>query len=159
MISQKAARRTGNPYELPQAKYPVPDDLIEEFDADIKAVAFVSGMFYATRRDLIGLVYPSDLFGKRKKDKTFRQYMNPENEEVISHLPPAVLTTSRNDFLRKYTIKYAGALKKSGVRCRCIYYAEENKQLGHAFVTLHPDLPESADACNKIDKWFRGNTK
>ena len=82
-------------------------------------------------------------------------FMDPENAEVIKNLPPSILLTSRNDFLRGYTMKYAEALKKAGIQNRLVYYAEKKKELVHAFVTLWPELPEAKDAAAKIDEWFR----
>lgn len=121
----------------------------------IKAIAFVSGMFYTTRRDLLGLVYPEEIYRERREDREFMACMDPENEEVINNLPPSILTTSKNDFLKTHTIKYAEALKRTGIKNRLVYYAEKNKQLIHAFVTIYPELPESKDAADKIDAWFR----
>ena len=121
----------------------------------IKAIAFVSGMFYTTRKDLLGSVYPEEIYGERRNDSDFMALMDPENGEVINNLPPSILTTSRNDFLRGYTIKYAEALKKHGKANRLVYYAERNRKLVHAFVTIYPELPESKDAIGKIDDWFR----
>lgn len=122
---------------------------------EIRAIAFVSGMFYTTRKDLLGLVYPEEIYGERRKDKEFMDYMDPENKEVITNLPPSILTTSKNDFIRGYTIKYAEALGRNGIINRLVYYAEWNKKLVHAFVTIYPELPESKDAADKIDAWFR----
>ena len=127
----------------------------EASQTGIKAIAFVSGMFYTAGKDLFGRVYPPDIYGDRCRDEEFMALMDPENEEVIKNLPPSILTTSRNDFLRGYTIRYAEAMKKAGVPNRLVYYAEKNKDLVHAFVTLWPDLPESRNAMSKIDDWFR----
>lgn len=121
----------------------------------IKAIAFVSGMFYTTLNDIAGLVYPSEIYGERCKDREFMAYMDPEHEEVIMNLPPSILLTSRNDFLRGYTIRYAEAMKKAGIPNKLVYYAEKKKELIHAFVTMYPELPESKDAVKKIDEWFR----
>ena len=122
---------------------------------EIKGIAFVSGMFYTTRKDLLGLAYPSEIYGERRKDKDFMAYMDPENEEVITNLPPSILITSKNDFLLGHTIQYAEALQRAGTVSRLLYYAERNKKLVHAFVTIYPELPESSDAAGKIDGWFR----
>ena len=121
----------------------------------IRAIAFVSGMLYTTRRDMIGLVYSPEIYRERRKDKAFMELMDPENPEVTENLPPAILTTSRNDFLRKNTIRFAEALTNAGRKCKLIYYAEKDKRLAHAYVTMWPDLPESIDASDKIDEWFR----
>ena len=122
---------------------------------NIRAISFISGMFYVTRRDFIGLSYPREIFKERSLDTEFMKYMDPECSEVISALPPAILTTSRNDFLRKYTISYAEALAATGKEYKLVYYAEKNKDLIHAFPSIHPDLPESVDVHKKIDRWFR----
>ena len=66
-----------------------------------------------------------------------------------------ILLTSRNDFLRRATMRYAEAMKKAGIPNRLVYYAEKKKELIHAFVTLCPELQESKDAIGKIDDWFR----
>ena len=127
----------------------------EPSQTDIKAIAFVSGMFYTTRKDVFGLVYPAGIYGERRRDGEFMALMDPENEEVIKNLPPSIFTTSRDDFLRGYTMKYAEAMKKAGIPNRLVYYAEKNRELVHAFVTLWPWLPESRNAMAKIDDWFR----
>ena len=121
----------------------------------IRAIAFVSGMFYTTGKDLLGLAYPEEIYGDRRRDEEFMACMDPECEEVITKLPPSILTTSKNDFLRGYTIKYAEALKKAGIDNKLVYYAEKKKELVHAFVTIYPELPESKDAAGRIDDWFR----
>lgn len=51
-------------------------------DIRIRGMIFVSGMFYTLKRDVIGMVYPRDLYGDRRKDQTFLQYMNPENSTL-----------------------------------------------------------------------------
>ena len=121
----------------------------------IGAVAFVSGMFYTTKKDLIGLTYPPEIFRAKRKDDEFMALMDPENPEVICNLPPAILITCRRDFLRKYSFRFAEALVKAGRQYKLLYYAEKKKHLGHAFVTMWPDLQESRDAVSKIDEWFR----
>ena len=121
----------------------------------VRGIAFVSGMFYTARKDLFGLFYPKAIYRERCNDSEFMAYMDPENEEVITNLPPSILTTSRNDFLRRATMRYAEAMKKAGIPNRLVYYAEKKKELIHAFVTLCPELPESKDAIGKIDDWFR----
>ena len=52
-------------------------------DTVIRAIAFVSGMFYTTRKDPLGMFYPSAIYGERIKDDGFMAYMDPENAEVI----------------------------------------------------------------------------
>ena len=120
----------------------------------VKAACFVSGMFYTTRKDPLGLVYPSAIYGERRKDSGFMSLMDPENSEVVSNLPPSVLTSSRNDPLRSYTLRYHEALVKAGADSCLVYYGLSNKELGHAFVTMDPHLPQSLEAYDIISRWF-----
>ena len=149
-LSVYATAMTGSEKLREQIAYEAPD-------AKIKGIALVSGMFYTTRKDLLGLVYPKDMYGGRTKDREFMELMDPENPEVIGNLPPAILTTSKNDFLKKNTIDYAEALKAAGRDFRLLYFAEKDKRLVHAFVTIYPELPESIDAIGRIDDWFRSH--
>ena len=84
------------------------------------------------------------------------RYMNPENENVISHMPPMLLTTSDADFLKKYTLRYDQALKKNNKVCKIMQYGE-NKELIHAFPVYKPMLPESQEIIKEIcGNFFRG---
>ena len=126
----------------------------EAAELRIRALICFSGMFYTTRADLIGAVYRSDLYGARRKDKEFMRRMNPEYTEVMSTLPPVLLTSSRADFLRRYTLRYAKALKEAGHPCRLLYY-KEGKELIHAFPSLNPLLPESGEVMEKVLAWLK----
>ena len=119
----------------------------------IKGIACLSGMFYTAKKDIIGRVYAKDLYGARRKDPALMQYMNPEHEEVMRHLPPIVMTTSDADFLRGYTMEYADALTKAGHDALLLDYGK-GKHLIHAFPALNPYLPESVDAMSRILQWF-----
>ena len=119
----------------------------------VRALACFSGFFYTTRRDAAGLAYSRNLYGDRRKDPSFIRYMDPENPEVMEHLPPVFLVGSEADFLRNYTKRYAEALREAGHPCTLIYY-EDNKELTHAFPALKPGMPESKDVLDKLVKWM-----
>ena len=119
----------------------------------VKGLACLSGMFYTAKKDLIGRVYVKDLYGEHRKDSGLMQYMNPEHKEVTENLPPVIMTTSSADFLKRYTLDYAEALKKSGNTVKLLNYGE-GKHLIHAFPALSPFLPESVDAMSRILQWF-----
>lgn len=122
----------------------------------VRKLACFSGMFYTSRFDLIGAMYPMQIYGKRMIDPGFMRYMNPENENVISHMPPMLLTTSDADFLKKYTLRYGQALKKNNKVCKIMHYGE-NKELIHAFPVYKPMLPESQEIIKEIcGNFFRG---
>ena len=94
----------------------------------IRALVCLSGMFYTTKPDLIGLVYRSSLYGSRRKDKQFMRRMNPEHIDVISNLPPLLLISSSADYLKRYTLRYAKALRKAGHPCELLYYKKDKNR-------------------------------
>jgi len=117
------------------------------------ALACFSGLFYTTRKDVVGLAYARNLYGNRRKDPSFLRFMNPECPEVMEQLPPVFLVGSDADFLRNNTRRYAAALREAGHPCTLIYY-EDNKKLTHAFPALKPGIPESKDVLDKLVKWM-----
>lgn len=119
----------------------------------VRALVCFSGMFYTTKSDLIGAVYQQDLYGMRRKDRVFMNEMNPENKEIITNLPPVLLTSSRHDFLKNYTLRYAEALREAGHPCQLLFY-RGGRQVGHAFPALNPQLPESEEVLEKMLAWL-----
>lgn len=118
----------------------------------VKGLIAFSGMFYTEKMDLIGLVYKNDLYGKKIRDRGFIRLMNPENPEVISSLPPVFLTSSKGDFLKSYTLRFAAALKRAGHPCALTYY-KDRRDLGHAFPSLAPSTPEGTAVLMKMTRW------
>ena len=100
------------------------------------------------------MIYPD-----QDGDEGYMRYMDTEDPEVMAALPPAIMTSSRNDFLRKHTLGYHEALIKAGRDSSLIYYAMKNRELGHAFVTLSPELPQSKEAMDIICRWFEDHSK
>jgi len=119
----------------------------------IRALACFSGLFYTTRKDVVGLVYARMLWGKKRKDPSFIRCINPEGPEVMGSLPPVFLAGSKADFLRSYTRRYAEALRKAGHPCTLVYY-EQNRELTHAFPALKPNLPESREVLDRLIAWL-----
>ena len=50
----------------------------------------ISGMFYTTKFDKIGLFLPKYLYGKQYKKAPFAAYVNPENPELLYALAPGM---------------------------------------------------------------------
>ena len=121
-------------------------------DIQIKGLICSSGMFYPAGKDLIGMVYKKDLYGDRIKNKEFMDLMNPENSMLIKSLPPVFIISSRGDFLRNYSLRYAKKLEEEGHPVKLVYY-KDSKHLRHAFATLAPFLPESAEVMGMLREW------
>ncbi|NCB32509.1 MAG: alpha/beta hydrolase [Erysipelotrichia bacterium] len=122
-------------------------------DMSIKAISFISGMFYTAKNDMIGKFYPETLYGRERLDKLFINKMNPERQDVLDSLAPAIFITSQADFLRDYTLKYFDAYQKAGKDCMILDYPE-NIKLKHAFVAVKPNLPKSIEAQDKKASWI-----
>lgn len=122
-----------------------------------KALGLHSGMFYTNKQDPIGWLLADQFYGDKRMDEEFLKYMDPEHPEILKNLPPVFLSTSRGDFLNNYTLMYHQALKKAGMSSHLVYYGE--KELAHAFPTLHPYLEKSLDATDRMLSWFEEQAK
>ena len=118
---------------------------------NIRKMACFSGMYYTDKLDLIGVLYPQQIFKEMRKDKEFMKLMNPE---IINILPPMHLTSSDVDFLGKYTLSFADALKRAGNKCKVMFY-RGNKELTHAFPAQKSFLPESIEVLDDVTKFFQ----
>ncbi len=113
-----------------------------------KAIGLMSGMFYTNRKDMCGLVLADQIYGDKRTDPNFLQYMNPEHPEIIPNLPPVFLTTSKGDFMNNYSFLMHDALKKAGKPNKFVYYADIKLQ--HAFTTLQIDNPKAIDSIERM---------
>lgn len=117
-----------------------------------KALGLYSGMFYTDKDDPIGWMLADQFFGEKVADDNFKQYLDPENGEILKNLPPVFLTTSRGDFLNNYTLMYHDALKRAGRVSHLMYFGDDD--LGHAFVATHPQKATSIDAIDRMTDFF-----
>ena len=116
--------------------------------ADVKALGLISGMFYTTKLDNIGIFLPGFVYGKGWRKDAFRPYTNPEYPGITNSLPPSFLVTAKGDYLRHYSRNYARALKKSGTECILLDF--DGEPLPHAFAAMNPDCAESQEAIGKM---------
>ena len=110
----------------------------------INALGLISGMFYTSRFDKIGLFLPKYLYGRDYKKTPFAKYVNPENRELLNSLAPVWLVTSHNDFLRRYT-----------EREHELVVFPKNKKLTHAFSVFEPFMPESGAVIDMMVEYLR----
>lgn len=121
---------------------------------NIRALGLISGMFYTTKFDKIGLFLPKYFYGKDYKTNAFAPYTNPEHPDIITSLPPCYLITSHNDNLQHYTLNFAKALDRHGIPYTLLNYPK-NKKLTHAFCVFEPFMEESIDAVDKMIEFLR----
>ena len=115
---------------------------VPQLTPDIAALGLISGMFYTTRFDNIGIFLPNMVYGHGWRRAPFREYIDPENPALIAALPPCFLVTARGDFLRHYSRDFAAALKKNGAESELLDL-DEPEELSHAFAAM---LPETSAA-------------
>lgn len=108
----------------------------------INALGLISGMFYTTKKDKIGLFLPKYLYGKNYKKSAFAPFVNPEHPDIIKALPPCFLVTSHNDYLKRYTLQFEKALARYQVPHDLLNFPK-NPKLTHAFSVFEPELDES----------------
>ena len=119
-----------------------------------RALGLISGMFYTTRRDKVGLVLSRSFYGHDQRSRDIAKYTNPENPEIIYNIPPCYLITSKADFLERYTLDFAGELGNKGVEHYLRHMGSYSKLI-HAFPVMRPDYPESERVADEIVEWFR----
>lgn len=137
-----------NSYKIAKAAGVKPSDL------HVSALGLISGMFYTTKFDKIGLFLPKFLYGKNYKKTPFAKYVNPENKELVNSLAPAWLVTSHNDHLRNYTIRFEKALTAAKKKHEIVDFPK-NKKLTHAFSVFEPFLPESHAVIDMLTEYLR----
>ena len=123
---------------------------------EIQSMALISGMFYTTRKDSIGLFLPKALYGEGYKKHPFYPFLDPSVPAVGLSLPPCMLITSKKDKLYGYTKDLAAALQRCGTPCKLKNYGDD-PHLYHAFCVFEPELPESRMVIHDICLYFREN--
>ncbi len=121
-----------------------------------KALGLISGMFYTTRKDPLGLFLSRAFYGNDEKSRKISIYTNPENPEIIYNIPPTYLVTSKADMLERYTLDFAGELGNKGIE-HYLRHMGSYKNLLHAFPVIRPDLPESSRVIDEIVFWFESH--
>lgn len=125
---------------------------------NVNAASFISGMFYTTRIDSIGLFLSNSIWGKGFRKRGIRKFTNPGCKCIVEHLPPCYLISGDSDPLLRYTRDFANALCEANVAHEmCIF--PEGESLCHAFPVCKPNLPESLRAMSYIAKFFDENRK
>ena len=122
-----------------------------------KAMGLISGMYYTSENDILGNLMADQFFGDKISDRSFMQYMNPNHPEIMNHMPPAFLVTSKGDLLNQYTLDFHKHLKYFNKDSHLMYFGSSD--LIHSFMTFMPDCPESIKALDKMLAWFDRKTE
>lgn len=125
----------------------------------VNAAGLISGMFYTTRFDEIGIFMSKSLWGKGWKRRAIARFTNPGHDSIVGNLPPCYLITSGKDNLRSYTQDFMDALWRAGNRFGKFDCDPEGKdgRLTHAFPVFEPDYAESREAMKLMVDFFNQN--
>ncbi len=110
------------------------------------AVGFICGMFYTSK------LLQEQIYGDRRHDDSFLQFMNIEHPEILNNMPPAFLITSCGDTFNNYSIRFNKALKRLGRPSKLIYLG--NEELQHIFPITDPEHPRSLEVTDRMLAWF-----
>lgn len=119
----------------------------------ISRLILLSGMIYTTGHGLVGSVYKKTLYREKSGNRSFLKGIAPDNPKILALLPPVFLVSSKADFLRSHTLRFAAALKMNHHARKLLYYPD-GKELTHAFPSLLPSLPESGHVIDAIANWI-----
>lgn len=121
----------------------------------IDKLALISGMFYTTNLDSIGILLAESFYGKGYRKSPFFPYLDPECIEVCNSVAPPLLITSEKDNLRKHTMHLSRAMDRHHIP-HCLRDFGGNPSLTHAFPVFYPELSQSRQVINEIGAFFRG---
>ena len=144
-VYELAAQKNGS---LAQALGLIPGKL------EVKAAAFISGMFYTAKMDSVGAFLRKDFYGKDWKSNPFRAFADPAVPEVAGAMPPCFLVTAKLDNLRPYTLAFCKGLK--GAKAEYILRDLPLKPgLDHDFVIVKPEMPEAQTIMDEMCDFLR----
>ena len=144
-VYELAAQKNGS---LAQALGLIPGKL------EVKAAAFISGMFYTAKMDSVGAFLRKDFYGKDWKSNPFRAFADPAVPEVAGAMPPCFLVTAKLDNLRPYTLASCKGL--NGAKAENILRDLPRKPgLDHDFVIVKPVMPEAQTIMDEMCDFLR----
>lgn len=116
---------------------------------EVKAAAFISGMFYTIRTDSTCMFLRADFYGKNWRSHPFRPFMDPAVPQVSGAMPPCYLVTAKMDNLRGYTLDFVRGLQKEGIP-HVLRDLPKDKALTHDFPIVWPERPHSQQVIDEI---------
>ena len=122
-------------------------------NCDIAALGLISGMFYTTKFDTIGIFLPNYIYGKSWKHSPIGEFTNPENRKLLRALPPSLIITGDGDYLHGYSRSFYSAAKSAGVECELLDITET--KVIHAFAAMLPESDAGRTANDRTGEFLR----
>lgn len=120
----------------------------------IQALGLISGMYYTTKPDSVGLFLRKDFYGKTWKQHPMAPFYDPACAGVAGKLPPCFLVTSKTDNLHSYTMQFFRGLQKAGTPSQLLDFPLP-KNLQHDFVVVKPEHPDAQAAIDQLTEFLQ----
>lgn len=127
---------------------------INALDFDISGLAFISPMTGLVKSGSLSLINEP-----ARRNLTIEQI--PFTDNILktlenTTLPPSIIATSEEDFIRDQALCLKAFLDSKNIRNKFLYFKKkESYPLDHGFAISHPNLSESGLVLDEIGEFFK----
>lgn len=125
---------------------------VKPTNVNIKGLGLMSGMYYTTLNDNIGIFISNQMYGTFYRFTKIKEFANPKYT-AKQNLVPIYMTTTDGDYLKDYTINFYNLLKDNNKEVYLKVFEDEN--LEHAFQVFHPEYKETINTVELFDEFFK----
>ena len=126
---------------------------INALDFDISGLAFISPMTGLVKTGSLSLI-------NEPARRSLSEEEIPFTENILrafknTNLPPSLIVTSEEDFIRSQALDFKNFLDNKGIQNKFLDFKKSSDHpLGHGFAVSHPDLTESKVVLEEISNFF-----
>lgn len=127
---------------------------IDALDFDISGLAFISPMTGLVKSGSLALINKPARRNLTSEQVAFTDNILEALENAV--LPPSIIITSEEDFIRDQAISLKRFLDLKNIKNKFLdFKKKESYQLGHGFAISHPNLSESGLVIDEIIKFYK----
>ena len=125
---------------------------IKAKDIAISGMALISPMIGLLKSGSLSLINGPARCGLNEKQIPFTD----DILKAIAILPPTIITTSEEDFIRDQALSVNNFLDEKNIKSKLLDFKKTSAHpLGHGFAITHPDLEESGQVFEEINDFFK----
>lgn len=122
-------------------------------DFNLSAMAFISPMTGLVKTGSLSLINEPARRSLSEKEIPFTE--NILRAFKNTSLPPSLIVTSEEDFIRNQALDFKNFLDNNGIQNKFLDFKKSSDHpLGHGFAVSHPDLTESKIVLEEISNFF-----
>ena len=126
---------------------------INALDFDVSGLAFISPMTGLVKSGSLSLINEPARRNLTKEQIPFTDNILKALENMA--LPPSIIATSEEDFIRDQALCLKAFLDSKNIRNKFLdFKKKESYPLGHGFTISHPNLYESGLVIDEIERFF-----